>query len=442
MDKEELSKIIKIKPKYIKNKNIKYYWIDDKWCCDIPLKVMFDNVKPYEYIKPIKLLAEYYKYDSNDYYDKLAKRLSKFDKEIIDEFNEDIDNMVLQYVKCRHDIRIITFFKKINKKVITKYLSKLGYVYAIKYIDISKNAMKGLTYQLFSSSDKRNIKAKRLTIIVFESKNIHKKILDKIANNHISPTFNKAIEDAQIYFCENSLKVLDEQLFDGFNSPNMKKSYILFNTVKNVIFKNFSLLEMTRITITSGVVYYIYGIRNLGDIDIDVISTINDRFIDKVYYLFGHRKTGLAFTDAMYPTTKWKKYWSKHFYVDTGFFEPSFDPKYHFYFMGLRCVTLNLISLIRQRRIISRLSVKSVADLLATNMLLNKSYIFPKFQSINYDIGQPINLNKKLKQIQQTLKNYSIKLNKEQLLDKLEKYTEKNNEITGYILEKIPELIQ
>ena len=91
--------------------NLKYYYLNkDEYCCDIDLKVMFDDTEIYHYIEPIKKLAEYYKDIKSNYYEELYKKYkdTKFDAPIfLKDFDYDMDEILLQYMKCQKNSNIL-----------------------------------------------------------------------------------------------------------------------------------------------------------------------------------------------------------------------------------------------------------------------------------------------------------------------------------------------
>ena len=115
--KEYLSKLLKIKINTIKDEHIKYFYTKyPEWCCNINDPPLFENIKEYDYLTPIKNLADYYDNEDNQYFTNLLKNLNKkkFNKKTIANINNpDIDQMLLQYINCRSNCQILTIYPEL-----------------------------------------------------------------------------------------------------------------------------------------------------------------------------------------------------------------------------------------------------------------------------------------------------------------------------------------
>ena len=183
--------------------------------------------------------------------------------------------------------------------------------------------------------------------------------------------FYKTIEHGQIYFCQNSLDFLEQQLLDRHIGVSMRKSRIILATFKRWLCQNVSLSDRRGYIIFSGAVLYAYGIRNIHDIDIyiDVKSYTNE-----VEQYLIDKDTRFYFVDTTMPNTSaWKAYWHKwgnrwaQMMGADDFNDVVYNPKFHFYYMGMKFLCLNgdiERRLIRQRP-------RSMVDLIKINQLLN-----------------------------------------------------------------------
>ena len=76
-----------------------------------------------------------------------------------------------------------------------------------------------------------------------------------------------------------------EKLINGyFSDSNLK-----YQTFRNALYSNFSLLEISRIVVIGGLILYAYGLRKFTDIDAayiqDTNETITLKYINSKYYI-------------------------------------------------------------------------------------------------------------------------------------------------------------
>jgi len=457
-----LSKVFREDKDKFKNEMMNYYYTSyPEWCCKKYDKIMFDDIKPYEFVKPIQKLKDYYESSKSTYYKELYDNISEYEKhtDVIVKNNKYIDQMIIEYCKCRKNISIITLWPK--AKMTKKYKDKLlkllndnGNVYYIKEITLSYRGAQSLLYQLYSDSKRmknmssinykiervgwENNKNSKFTVIVYEhmgKNNIRgssvsfkeqirniwlkdEKINNSMNENskprqydyaHINDYYYQTVEYAQIYFNENSLKFLDSQLLDRYlNLQNrFKSSYIQLNTYKNILLMNFDPIDQIRSLIYSSAVLYTYGLRLFDDIDgmflyLDKSDTEN--FDKKIDLFFKNDNTMIPFTDiAMEGTEGWEKYWEEYLVKLSklckiqNFNEIILNPDYHYYYNGIKFITLRLDII---KRLI-RLRPNAYVDIIAINNLLGcKIYLPEILKNIPYyqndiDIDKFLNIIKK-----------------------------------------------
>lgn len=377
------------------------------------------NVEPYEYMKVIKYLSDYF--SNYDYYKKLIKELKNIDG---DELKQSVlhDKVIREYIKCRPGIGIIVLFpkatdKKDKLKDCLDLLKNNGHIYYQKEIKINYKMMYNLIFQqyinTFRMKSNSNIiyKVNRLglkpylddnktiRIIVFEPnkdvklfgssvdfktnlRNIFLETDLKETNYdstddryprghdylHINDTFNEAIEYADIFFNENSLNFLRRQACWRFISfyNSQKEIYNL----KKILF-NLPIVEQYRFLITSSAILSLYGVRELNDIDLLLMDDpkIGENTLNKILKIY----------DISYKFSKdWTAYWEKELndriklFTDyANYNEFILDPNNCFYFSGLRFLRLKYeipIRAIRKGR------PAQFADLLMMKRLLNLNY--------------------------------------------------------------------
>ena len=387
--KKYISDVLAIPVEQILDEHVKYYYTKyPQWCCDIQPKVMLENIEPYKFLEPIEELSEF-----SSYHKDLLKRLKKINmKKIVP--SADTDEMILQYIKCREQIKIVTLFE--NQKI-------SGDIYYEKEIELDKKSVVNLLYQLYAHTDKiydykklsemaDKVNNKTIKVVVLENMKG-----DVKGEHHITRTFIEAVEIGQLYFCQNSIEFLKMQILDRHMAIYMKSCRFKINTFKKWMMENIYLLDQMRFLTYSSSILYAYGLRRCNDFDEYFHWTPMDYatpdFINKINKYFFDDNTRFPFIDlAMKGQGKWVKdgamaHWDKWFLEDLPQMvgakdaeQVIYDPKYHFYFMGLKCMTLELD--IKKR--LDRSRPASIANVIATSKLLNMGINIPDVPRFYY----------------------------------------------------------
>ena len=390
------------------------------------LKPMFPDIAPFNFLKPIELLSNYYQ----SYYSQLYQRLKKlkFNKKYIELNSTDKDQMLLEYIKCRPNVSVITLWPKAKKKELINLLQKNGHLYAIKKITLSPKAAKSLLYQYYVDSDQQiesigwnDEKSKDFYILIYE--HLGKgKISDIIKNSdiHVNDYPHQSIEYAQILLNNQSLQFLEEQRLDRIKT----KSQVLFNQYKNWLYQNIGLKDQIRFILYSSVVLFAYGIRENNDIDGYILEKPSNKDFEKKvdqYLLDEKSKNFLEYTDfVMKGSKKWADYWGK--YLDCvsreagikNFDEVILNPNYHFYFMGMKFIPIKLEYIKRQYKSKSF----AYANLYMIKELLGKNYQLPKILKKSKGRGENIDQAEFISKIQYFLRErYRIKLSTAEIKD-------------------------
>ena len=388
-------------------------------------KPLFENIQPYDYLEPVKLLAEDHKKITPNYYrdllsglnyDKLLKK-----KEILPQSDIN-DKIMLEYLKCFSDNNIIVVYPKaLSKKDKLKDMFTLlddnGRVYYKKYLTIDYYQAYNLIYQFYANAPRMKsnnhiiYKLDRLgfkigstyeiLIIVYQHLNIANKIngsttpfkselrniflSEDIKNTNIDPqldiypreydyihvndTFNETINYSYLFLDSNTIEFTKKQLSwrlleftDGINK---------FNNLLQLLFK-LPLLERNKFLFISSTILFSYGIRAMNDIDGIILDNTNitqeiKEYIDKheesidIYYNNAFDKTNVnqEWEDTLNERAK--------LLGASSFNELIINPKYHYYFMGVKLLKLDYEIILRHLR--GRPA--QVTDLLAISRLLN-----------------------------------------------------------------------
>lgn len=393
MYRDKLCKILHTQD--VKDCNLEYYYTKyPEWNKEYNVKPMFDDIEPFEYHQPLQYLN-----CSRELID-VAKQYSGT---TIFPTSDEIDQIMLEYIKCRPLAHIITIWDKVVDAHLLEYLSKNGNIYYVKYIELTFKAACSLVYQIFADTplhkDMESIQdllrnvykfdenGGYITVILFDNVKKEHHELIKLSINQIiekkhafnmTNKFYKAIEQAQIYFCQNSLDFLEEQILERHIDVKMRKSRVLLATFKRWMCQNVDLINRRGFLLFSSSILYTYGIRNMNDLDLYVDGNCYTKKVER--YLLNER-TKFCFIDVTMPNTSaWKLYWNNwgnkwaQLMGADSFNDVIYNPKYHFYYMGMKFMILNgdiERRLIRQRP-------RSLVDLIKINQLLNRDIKIPK----------------------------------------------------------------
>ncbi len=412
--KQTISDKLHINIKYIYDNHIKYYHLNPN-VVHIPqhVKQLFYNVKPYDYTDVITRLHNYYKNTKSNYYDDLLTSIkSKKQYDNMLEISEHSDQIILDYIKCRPESFIITIWPLgINcKDSIVDYLKTKGNVYYVKEIELTYNATRNLMFNMydeFSKNDKaRFIDAKleyvhakqninnKICVIVFDNVQNHRlsgqgspfkrelrnflvntiqktNKIENIRGNdviHINDHFYQTIEYAQLLLNDNSLFMLQHQNFDNINSKYFESSQLKYQSLRKYLYENFSLLEMDRLCLMGGSIFYSFGIRVFNDLD-GVILNINETekdFEHLVKVNLYNKDTRIRFADIGIIDSK--EAWREKLTIKNNellkqiniksFDDIILNPAYHYYYNGIK-MYIKDFELMRK---LDRMNIKDYAD--------------------------------------------------------------------------------
>ena len=285
----------------------------------------------------------------------------------------------LEFIKYRKDCRIFTIWPQniLKKDTMIQILNKIAKIYTFKKINISRKAALSLVYQVYShrgfqTYDELEQKVSKLgfidnklmydiTVILVEpTNNLLKFTLgNKEINEHLTCNFLETIQLGQIYFHDNSIKLLETQILDEHMHFRMWKSRVMFQTLRKWLYQNISLRDMNHVLLFSSIVLFIHGLRNCSDIDLLIFeniknfssetnSTIMTNLIEEKIFFF--------LDSSVKGTTSWKYYWDTWLNEWatlsglTNFSEVLYDPRNYFYFMGMKIIDINIDIVRRIRR--------------------------------------------------------------------------------------------
>lgn len=415
---------IKVNDSFMKDSHLDL----DYWYFKENMKPIIKN-KPYDYVKPLVTL--YDKFNQNRFLDliKIANRLPKSEIRYV---NNTHDEILYYYLKTRPNFKTIVLYPstewylKSNTHKMNKMLGLLemsGYVYYKKKILLSYKDAMGLIYQLYLTTnrnkdlaaleyhasakgwDVKNKKEKKPILVFFyEYKNDQKDITgteaffkNKLRHIwqqdtelgiynilHINDYYSEALDNSGLFLNENSLKILRLQsIKKHLKINNQKKVLFMINTYKKLLLEKFDHIDTMKFVLFGSITLYTLGLRMMNDIDGKLYYEKNasDKF-NKQYnkYFTIEGKKYFSFIDiALKGTPRYDDY--VDIYGDylakmigaNDFNEVIFNPKYHYYFFGIK---IPIIQYDIIKRMI-RYNYASVTDLIAYNNNLNLKFKIP-----------------------------------------------------------------
>lgn len=448
--RQYISNIFKIDEKILHNNQLNYYYTKyPNVCCNVKnLKPYLDNIKPYQYTLLVSQISKLYSdVEYNTFIKKFYEHIETLNntKDILNVGdNIYLNQLFIYYTQCRPNIKIVTVWNNLseyNKKICN---NKSINVYCYKKFKLTLNAAKNLFFQMnaynlnpiFKDIKKLDTycktlgwtedKQKFVNIYLLEGSDINFKKEDSY-NLHITSSFMEAITLSKVYFNKNSLQFLNMQKLDRVLDFKFRKCKILINTFINYLFRNIDLFDIDKFLILSGSVLYSHGIRQCSDVDFFInhnpkeIKTPN--FKKKIENFLLNEETKFFFTDGytkIIPDLYWREFWEE-WHIEWGnmfganhVLEAVFNPKYHYYYLGLKMIVLDG-DIVRRNM---RGRPAAIADIIMINNLFNKKIKLnpvPK-ETLKYNVITKTNKDKFLSIVKYWLhKRYNINITKKEL---------------------------
>ena len=328
---------------------------------------------------------------------KLTEIINK--KKLIHNFDEDIDEAVLHSLKYYDNLNAFVIFgmnKNDSYKYYLNHFKDEYILFGIKTMEFKKENFKKLMYQL---SFLRTINNKflekyepnmiQINILFVCQKDLNKNYptTDVVNDNfyiYLPHTKEEKSISSSIFFCKNSLKIIDIQCLEHFLKKESDKSKRMFLKYRTWLLSSISIHNQSQFMLFSSVILYIIGHRQMNDLDL-YIHTIPPDVIDTVTQL--DKSEEYKFIEFQIKNTeRWPQYWN--IWLDewaqkcgAKYFEEILgNPKYHFYFLGVKIISLEC----DVERRLARNRPRAVADLIA----LRKRYLYtvsiPDIPKISY----------------------------------------------------------
>jgi hypothetical protein len=332
-------------------------------------------------------------------------------KKLIHKFNYAIDEMMLNALISYENLNSFVIFgkDKVNAFNLYNELFKDNYIlYGIKTIELNKQDVIKMLYQFIFP--RMIIKSKNDLIEYIGTKypyiagfnnnseliNISTLILCKRSINDSYPSKDISRPEYCIYipktgeeknicatviFCQSTIDFIKLQNFDYFLTKENEKSKKMFLKYKNWLYNNVPLEKQCSFMLFSSIVLYLIGNREMNDLDL-YIDNVEPEIAEKVKQ-FDEDET-YKYIEYKLKGSENIKYWPLHWHSwlddwarrsGAKYFEEVVScQRFHFYFLGVKVISLNCDI---QRRV-ARNRPRATADLIA----LRKRYVIPKFPKI------------------------------------------------------------
>lgn len=379
-----ISKLYGIKSYKINQLTSKYYYLlkkkyfSPKWYN----KIMFD-IKQNDYQELINKLIEFTSKTKTSYFKNLNYESNKsLLKQPMNEIDKDY--FATLYTSCRpKSFTMFLWEKSIDQiKNLMNYLD--GDVYYVKKFTVTKNQLRNILLyiytdfsieEIFNFIDKKidyikkdNDEIRQFYLILFDNikdkklsgqgsdykKDIRNFLLNKIKEKgvygndllHVSDYFYQTVEITQALLNKNSMQIFKYQRIDN---SSRNKSFLMFNTIRKYLYTEHNLKDISKMLFFSGIIMYVLGFRGINDVDSITINNGDKEFNEKIYKDLINEKTKIVFLDTGIENYKgWKESWkekNKFFYKKIkieSYDDICFNPRYHFYFMGLKYLKIDL----------------------------------------------------------------------------------------------------
>jgi len=363
-------------------------------------------------IDPLHKVWEKIPYRNIDAKNKINVHIHK--KTLIHEFDEHIDDCILHTLHAYENMTLFIFFGKSKDDAYRFFIetfSKKYIVYGIKHINIIFSCIRAIMYQLLferiSISSKQQIISYLekeipflhsytksnidITVLYIRKRNeflldsIEKEIHQKEMYVYIPQTKKEKWNSACVFFSRTTMAFLQMQNIDFFWSPERTESHRMFLMYKKWLECNISPEYQSQFMLYSSVVLYLLGHRSMNDLDL-YIHTIPKEIIEKVNEWKGDRSYSFIEYNIKH-TEKWPHYWN--IWLDewartcgAQYFEEILgNPCYHFYFLGVKIISLSCDI---QRRLL-RNRPRATADLIALRKRYSYPILIPPIPEISYE---------------------------------------------------------
>lgn len=358
-------------------------------------------------------------------------------KKLIHEYDNDIDTFVLNALNYYENLDCIVIFgkgKTASYDYYTNHLKDDTILYGIKSMHLKTSIIIKIMYQLLflrvsiktkedllnnlkdieyinNLKDSTTIQSADVTVLFLCKKTLnyrYNEVLDNKYYIYVPESRESLSICSSIFYCESSIKFIKLQNLTNYMNinnrktqkederseqlnGNMNKSYSMLHNYRQWIYNNVNYINRNQFTLYSSVILYLLGNREMNDLDLYVHTIPNedyDKLIEYTNYLNLNEK---VIDFKVKNRENWPNYWNE--WLDNWaskckarYFEQIIgNSEYHFYFLGLKIISIEC-DIIRR---IERYRPRAYADLIAlrkkNSLQINIPQIpsrLPKFESI------------------------------------------------------------
>jgi len=336
-------------------------------------------------------------------------------KKLIHEFDEDIDETILHALKYYDNLNIFVLFGKSKNDSYKYYLNhfKDDYIlYGLKHNIHRKQYIHKILYQLIFP--RTIIKTKEdlydycktkypsihqfdesfdISILLVCKRNLEKKypcndIVGEDYFIYIPNTKEEKWNSSSLFFCNNSLKFVELQSFEHYIKRESEKSKKMFLKYRSWLLNSVDFKNHCQFMLFSSVVLYLIGHRQMNDLDL-YVHTVPSEIVEKLNGLHDNNMHGDAYSFLEFQikgTEKWPTYWNTWLDIwarqsGAKYFEEILgNPKYHFYFLGVKIISLEC-DIVRR---LMRNRPRAYADLIAFRKRYAYNIKIPEVPKIYY----------------------------------------------------------
>ena len=324
----------------------------------------------YDLLVPLHQIHENLSYKNMNGRDKMNILLNN--KKLIQDFDDDIDNYMLHALGAFENLSIFVLWGK-NKNEAYQYFHQMYsddyLLYGLKHMTVEDSYVEKILFQMLYTQVP--IKTKRELKIAIE---MHYPFLHSYSNKTIDvsifivckrslrvefPKKDVIHADfivvhpqtremtwivATLFLSSTTMAFIQKQNIDHLLKREWDKSKAMFSKYREWLVKNISISQRQQFTLFSSVVLYLIGHREMNDIDLYIhyvpeLTRIKlDDFAERDYSFIEYSLKG---SDDKWPAhwNTWLDMWAQK--CGAKYFEEILgNPKYHFYFAGMKCISL------------------------------------------------------------------------------------------------------
>ena len=430
METDKIKKLLELKDTQIKKEHLPFYYLSsERFCCDLEPKPLFPKVPRFSYLSPIEELSKYYQDSEPNFYKNLLRKATALGVKAPlswTQFDPVWDEVMLHYVKCFPKLRLLLlwptfkFSGRMEDSSFYELLKKKGKIHGHKRMYIDKKQLQSLLFQIYGTEPRmktiEELKTESeslgkdlsapLYVIFFEPKEEKLELKEELRASlkketgatvplssllFLASSFLQTIEGTQLLCNQTSMDFMKLQRMDRFFRILDRKSLIYLFSYKKWLLEQIHPVDQIRFMVFSSFVLFALGSRASHDVDLILhhlpeTKILTKDWMDKILFYLEDEETRFPFADyhmkgrlgwieggsQEYLLEWFEKEWPAS-YGASSMQETLLDPRFHFYFLGVKiiCFKGDL-----QRRL-HRCRPAAMADLIALQIFYKIPFEIP-----------------------------------------------------------------